>query len=118
MIYFYPRDNTSGCTREAKDFTARLEEFHGLGAEVIGVSTQSTRSHRNFKDKHQLKHILLSDEKGRLAETLGILKETGTAKRTTYLVDPKGNIVKVWRNVKVKGHVDQALKYLKKENIG
>ena len=115
VVYFYPRDNTSGCTREARDFTSKLEEFHNLGAEVIGVSTQSTRSHRNFKEKHGLKHILLSDEKGRLAEKLGILKETGTAKRTTYLVDPKGNIVKIWKNVKVKGHADEVLEYLKKE---
>lgn len=113
IFYFYPRDGTPGCTKEALAFTDILEEVHRLGGEVVGVSTQSPESHEKFAQKYGLKHILLSDD-GRLSEALGILQITGTAKRSTFLVSPEGKIEKDWKNVKVRGHAQDVVETLKK----
>ncbi len=114
VIYFYPMDNTPGCTIEAKGFTQYLEDFRRLGVEIIGVSTQSPKSHTNFCNRHDLKLILLSDEEKRLTKQLGILNGlTRTAKRTTYLIQPDGKIVREWRNVKPAIHVQEVLDYIK-----
>lgn len=114
VIYFYPRDNTPGCTLEAKEFTGRLDEFHRLGAEVIGISTQTPESHIKFCADHDLKHILLSDGDKRLVKDLGIQSGlTRMAKRTTYLITPVGEIIHVWRNVGAAGHAEEVLRYLK-----
>lgn len=112
IFYFYPRDGTPGCTREALEFSESLPEIHRLGGEVVGVSTQSPESHRKFAEKHGLKHILMSDD-GTLSRTLGILKESGTASRSTFLISPEGKIEAVWKNVRVPGHVREVIERLK-----
>jgi len=108
IFYFYPRDATPGCTKEAIAFTEKLEEIRSKGVEVVGVSTQSVESHQKFAKKYNLKHILLSDDES-LSKNLGILGVTGTAARTTFLVDPQGFIVKDWKKVKVAQHVEEVL---------
>ena len=107
VLYFYPKDNTSGCTKEAKDFTAEMDEFEKMGAKVIGVSPDSCRSHSKFIEKHDLKLQLLSDPEHdwKLKKMYG--KEYNGVERSTFLIDPNGNVRKAWRKVKVKGHVDE-----------
>ncbi|MCX7667748.1 MAG: peroxiredoxin [Atribacterota bacterium] len=112
ILYFYPRDGTPGCTQEALEFSQFLEEIRRLGGEVVGVSTQSPESHRKFAEKHGLKHILMSDD-GALAEALGILRENGTAARSTFLLSPEGKIERFWKNVRVRGHVEEVIETLK-----
>jgi len=112
VLYFYPRDGTPGCTQEALDFSAVLEEIHRLGGEVVGVSTQSAESHRRFAEKYGLRHILLSDD-GNLSRALGILKMTGTAERSTFLLSPEGKIEKVWKKVKTRGHAREVVEVLR-----
>jgi thioredoxin-dependent peroxiredoxin len=119
ILYFYPKDNTSGCTREAVDFTAALDAIHALGAEVLGISRDSPASHRKFAEKHGLKVELLSDPDHKVMEAYGVwaLKKTYGREgygviRSTFLIDPEGRITHIWRSVKVKGHVDSVLKTL------
>lgn len=119
VLYFYPKDNTSGCTREALDFTSRLNDFMKLGAVVIGVSPDPVESHKKFRMKHSLKVILLSDEEHKVLEMYGVWgkkkrygKEYYGVIRSTFLIDPQGIVRKVWRNVRVAGHVDQVLQTL------
>ncbi|MEN3185356.1 MAG: peroxiredoxin [Atribacterota bacterium] len=112
IMYFYPRDGTPGCTKEALEFSQRLQEIHALGGEVVGVSTQSAESHRRFAEKYGLKHILMSDD-GTLSNALGILQKIGTAARSTFLISPEGKIEKVWKKVKVRGHVEEVIENLK-----
>ena len=120
VIYFYPKDDTPGCTVEANDFNKLLPQFKKLNCEVFGVSKDNLKSHDKFKEKYKLKFDLLSDEEltvlkkfkvwakkkfmGR--EFMGIL-------RTTFLIDKKGKILKIWENVKVKDHAKEVLKTLK-----
>lgn len=122
VLYFYPRDNTSGCTLEAVDFTSHLERFHSLGAEVIGVSPDSPESHSRFRAKHQLKLRLLSDQEHAVMATYGAWgkkklygKEYEGVIRSTFLIDPKGNLRVTWPGVKVKGHVEEVLTALAQE---
>jgi len=116
VIYFYPKDNTPGCTIEAKQFTDALGDFHSLGVEVIGVSTQSQKSHQDFCVKHDLKLILLSDDEKILIKELGIFSKLfGVAKRTTYLVKPDGEIVNIWKDVSPIGHAKAVLEYVKSQ---
>ncbi len=120
VLYFYPKDNTTGCTKEAKDFSQYIEEFEKLNAVVIGISPDSIESHKKFKDKHGLKVILLSDESKDTMQKYGVwqLKKMygrsyyGVV-RSTFLIDPDGNIAYEWKRVKVKGHVEDVLKKLK-----
>ena len=121
VLYFYPKDNTPGCTREAEDFSERIEEFRKLGAEVLGVSPDSVESHRRFKEKKNLKITLLSDEEKEVLKAYGVWqkkrmfgKEYYGVVRTTYLIDPEGVVRKVWKRVKVKGHADDVLETLKR----
>ncbi len=120
VLYFYPKDNTKGCTQEALDFTSRLEDFQELGAAVLGVSPDSVRSHKKFAEKHGLKVILLSDESKDVLKMYGVWKlkkrygrEYYGVERSTFLIDPEGVIRKVWRNVRVKGHVEEVLQALR-----
>jgi peroxiredoxin Q/BCP len=127
ILYFYPKDNTSGCTKEAISFTERIEDFKRLNAEVLGLSKDSVKSHLSFKNKHGLKVKLLSDESAEVLKKYGAWgkkkmygREVEGTIRTTFLIDPNGRIRKIWRNVKVEGHVDQvfeALKELIKEGV-
>ncbi len=112
VLYFYPKDNTGGCTKEAVDFSEHLKDFKKLDAVVIGISPDSTKSHINFIDKHDLKIILLSDTEHKVLLKYGVWQKKkmygreyyGVA-RTTFLIDPKRKIVHKWEKVKVKGHV-------------
>lgn len=120
VLYFYPKDNTSGCTREAVDFTERLKEFRDLGAEVFGVSPDSPKSHRSFREKHRLEVTLLSDPGHRVLEAYGAWgkkrmygKEYDGVLRSTAIIDPEGKIARIWRKVRVKGHVEEVLEALK-----
>ncbi len=120
ILYFYPKDNTSGCTREAKEFTAAKDEFEKLNAFIIGISKDSPKSHEKFINKHNLNILLLSDEEHRVIEAYGAWgkkknygREYFGTIRSTFLIDPEGKIVKVWKKVRVNGHVDDVLKTLK-----
>jgi peroxiredoxin Q/BCP len=114
VLYFYPRDNTPGCTIEAMQFNAALEKFANLGAQVIGVSTDSQESHQKFAVKHDLAIQLLSDPSHTVLEAYGSWKPKsmfgkeffGTS-RDTFLIDPNGTIVTVWRKVSPKGHAEE-----------
>lgn len=116
VVYFYPRDDTSGCTREAIGFTEAYPEFRKLGVEVIGVSRDSVASHDAFKAKHGLCFPLGSDDTGAMVEAFGAWVEKSMYGRTymgidrsTFLVDGDGRIVRAWRGVKVPGHVEAVL---------
>ena len=119
VIYFYPKDNTSGCTQEACDFRDNLNRITST-AILIGVSPDSVKSHQKFKENHNLNFTLISDPEHKLAEMFGVWKEKSMygkkymgIERSTFILDAQGNIEKEWRKVKVKGHVDEVLEYLK-----
>jgi peroxiredoxin Q/BCP len=116
VLYFYPKDDTSGCTKEARDFRDNLPNFRGVGATVIGVSRDSVVSHDKFKKKHDLPFVLASDADGKVSEAYGTWIEKSMygrkymgMERTTFLIDGKGVIRGIWRKVKVPGHVDEVL---------
>lgn len=120
ILYFYPKDNTSGCTQEACDFRDNINRLTNV-ATVIGVSPDSIKSHIKFKEKQFLNFILLSDTEHKLAEKYGVWKEKSMygrkymgIERSTFILDENGNIQKEWRKVKVKGHVDEVLDYFGK----
>jgi len=113
VLYFYPKDNTPGCTTEACDFTQNLPSFEELDAVVLGVSPDSPKKHRNFIEKKDLKITLLSDEEKRVLQDYGVWqlkkmcgREYMGVVRTTYLIDPKGKVAYRWDKVRVKGHVE------------
>ncbi len=121
VLYFYPKDNTSGCTLEAVDFTTRAGDFKKLNAAVAGISPDSHASHRKFIDKHGLGITLLSDSDRKVLKQYGVWqikklygKESYGVVRSTFLIDPEGTIRHVWEKVKVKGHVEEVLDSLKK----
>jgi peroxiredoxin Q/BCP len=116
VVYFYPKDDTSGCTREAQDFTALAEEFEKSGTWILGVSKDDARKHRKFIDKYELKVPLATDPDGAVCEAFGtwIQKSMYGRKymgieRATFLVDRDGVVQRVWRNVKVPGHAEEVL---------
>lgn len=120
VLYFYPKDNTPGCTKEAENFSELLPEFEKLGAVVIGVSPDSVESHKKFKEKRDLKVKLLSDESREVLKAYGVWqkkkmygREYMGVVRTTYLIDPEGKVAHVWKRVKVKGHAEAVLNRLK-----
>lgn len=120
VLYFYPKDNTSGCTQEACDFRDNLNRITKY-ATLIGVSPDSIKSHKSFMGKQDLNFILLSDDEHLLAQKYEVWKEKSMygrkymgIERSTFVLDEKGNIEKQWRNVKVKGHVDDVIEYLTK----
>jgi thioredoxin-dependent peroxiredoxin len=114
ILYFYPRDNTPGCTIEAMQFNAALEKFADLGAQVIGVSSDSPESHQKFAEKHNLSILLLSDTEHTVIKAFDAWKpktmfgkEFFGTQRDTFLIDPRGIIVAVWRKVNPKGHAEE-----------
>lgn len=115
VLYFYPKDMTPGCTTEACDFRDAHEEFSDLNAVIIGISADSIESHQQFMDKHALPFHLLADEDHQVASEYGVWKEAGGIDRSTFIIDPEGNLQKAFRNVQVKGHVDEALAYIRNE---
>ncbi|MAL08396.1 MAG: thioredoxin-dependent thiol peroxidase [Maricaulis sp.] len=120
VLYFYPKDDTPGCTTEAIDFSSRIGDFEAANAVVIGVSKDSVRKHQNFKAKHGLKVILASDPEGEVIERYGVWVEKAMYGRTymgieraTFVIDATGVIVQAWRKVKVKTHAEQVLEVVK-----
>lgn len=116
VLYFYPRDDTPGCTKEAIGFTKQAAEFAAAGAVVLGVSKDSVKKHDKFRDKHNLGVVLLSDENSDTCERYGVWVEKNMygktymgIERATFLIDGAGKIAQVWRKVKVPGHVDAVL---------
>lgn len=116
VLFFYPKDDTSGCTTEAIGFSQRLAEFEAAGAVVLGVSKDSVRSHDKFRDKHALGVALLSDEGSDVTERYGAWGEKSMngkkyigIDRSTFLIDAQGRIARIWRKVKVPGHVEEVL---------
>jgi peroxiredoxin Q/BCP len=120
VLYFYPKDDTSGCTKEAIDFTAHLADFEAAGAVVLGVSKDSVTKHEKFRDKHDLGVILLSDENSDVCERYGVWVEKSMygksymgIERATFLIDADGSIARAWRKVKVPGHAAEVLAAVK-----
>lgn len=116
VLYFYPKDDTSGCTQEALRFTEKAAQFGKINATVIGVSRDSVASHDKFAKKHGLAVTLGADEDGAVCEAYGVWREKAMygrkymgIERSTFLIDGKGKVVKTWRKVKVPGHVDEVL---------
>ena len=121
VLFFYPRDNTSGCTREAKDFTENTELFNNLNINVFGISKDSITSHKKFIKKQNLTIPLLSDEAGSVCEDFGVWKEKSMygkiymgIERSTFIIDGSGSVTHEWRKVKVANHVAEVLETVKK----
>lgn len=116
VLFFYPKDDTTACTQEALSFTEKAAEFEALGAVVVGVSRDSVKSHDRFVAKHGLDLILGADEDGKVTDRYGVWVEKSLygrkymgIERSTWLIDQGGKIVKTWRKVKVRGHVEDVL---------
>ena len=121
VLYFYPKDNTSGCTIETNDFNKLYSTFKKLGCEVYGISKDNLESHDKFRDKYKIKFDLLADEELKLLKKYKVWgkkkfmgREFMGTIRSTYLIDKKGKILKIWNNVKVKDHAKEVLETLKK----
>lgn len=117
VLYFYPKDDTPGCTTEALNFTEKAKQFTAAGAVIVGVSRDICAKHDKFAAKYGLTHVLASDEDGAVCGRYGVWVEKSMYGRTymgveraTFLIDPKGRLTGVWRKVKVPGHVDEVLK--------
>lgn len=112
VLYFYPRDRTPGCTKEACGFRDNMSKFTSTHIPVYGVSTDSIESHQKFKTKDSLNFPLLSDSKKELVTKLGIKSISGSAKRVSFLIDNKGVILKIYPNVTPTGHSDEILNFI------
>jgi peroxiredoxin Q/BCP len=117
VLYFYPKDDTSGCTKEAQDFTALAGEFKKAGAKVVGVSRDPMKKHEKFISKYELAVPLASDEDGRISDAFGTWVEKSMygrkymgMERATYLIGSDGKVIRTWRKVKVPGHAQEVLK--------
>ncbi len=116
VLYFYPKDSTPGCTKEACAFKDLMPDFSKIDAEIVGVSKDSVKRHDNFKAKYELPFTLASDEDGDVCERYGVWVEKSMygrkfmgIERSTFLIDAKGKVQKVWRKVKVAGHAEEVL---------
>jgi peroxiredoxin Q/BCP len=116
VLYFYPKDDTPGCTRQAQDFRDALSDYEAAGVRLVGISTDSVASHDKFKSKHALNFTLASDADRRLAEALGVWVEKRMygktymgMERATFFVDAEGVVRQIWRKVKVAGHAAEVL---------
>ncbi|MCD7036407.1 thioredoxin-dependent thiol peroxidase [Metabacillus sp. GX 13764] len=122
VLYFYPKDMTPGCTTEACDFRDQHKSFEELDAVIIGISPDPEESHQKFKSKHDLPFLLLADQDHQAAEAYGVWKlkknfgkEYMGIERSTFIIDKEGNLLKEWRKVKVSGHVEEALQFIKEQ---
>jgi thioredoxin-dependent peroxiredoxin len=120
VLYFYPKDDTSGCTREAQDFTALAGDYANAGVKVVGVSRDPMKKHDKFIDKYNLAVPLISDEDGRISEAFGTWVEKSMygrkymgMERSTFLIGKDGRVARAWRKVKVPGHAAEVLKAVK-----
>lgn len=109
VLYFYPKDDTPGCTKEACSFRDRMSDYEQAGIKVYGVSLDSPESHREFREKHNLNFPLLTDENGQAAEALGVLGDRGVENRATFLLDSEGRISKAYPKVSPDTHADEIL---------
>lgn len=124
VLFFYPKDNTPGCTNEAIEFTSLLNEFEKHNTKVVGISKDSVKSHQNFISKRDLKVELLSDPEGLLHKEFDVIKEKnvfgkvglGTV-RSTFVFNSKGDLVKEFRNVKAKGHAQKVLEFIETNEL-
>lgn len=121
IVYFYPKDNTPGCTQEACSFRDSFSRLAAKGVSVLGISKDSLKKHENFKKKYELPFLLLSDENSDTCEKYRVWKEKINfgkkyfgIERSTFLIDGNGNIVKEWRKVKIQGHIDEILNEINK----
>ena len=120
VIFFYPKDNTPGCTLEGQDFRDNYKKFKNLNTDIVGVSRDSVKSHENFKEKQSFPFQLISDPDENMCKAFDVMKEKSMygkkyigVDRSTFLVNSEGHIVKEWRSVKVKGHVQEVLEAVK-----
>ena len=120
VIYFYPKDNTPGCTTQGQDFRDNFKTFKKLNTEILGVSRDSVKSHENFKLKQSFPFELLSDPDEKMCKAFDVMKMKSMygkqymgVDRSTFLIDEKGMVIKEWRSVKVKGHVEEVLSLVK-----
>lgn len=120
VLYFYPKDNTPGCTKESESFRDNIKKFTKLNTVIIGVSRDSIKSHENFKSKYDLPFELLSDNEEKLCQQFDVIKEKNMygkkvmgIERSTFLIDDKGVLRQEWRKVKVNGHVEEVLQAVK-----
>jgi thioredoxin-dependent peroxiredoxin len=120
VLYFYPKDDTSGCTREAQDFTALADDFAKAGVKVVGLSRDPMKKHDKFIAKYDLKVPLASDEEGRISDAFGTWVEKSMygrkymgMERSTFLIGKDGRVARAWRKVKVPGHAAEVLKVVK-----
>lgn len=120
VLYFYPRDNTPGCTREGQDFRDLYDQFQSAGAEIIGVSRDSLKTHENFSAKHDFPFPLIADPDEVLCNHFGVMKEKNMygkkvigIERSTFLIDANGHITHAWRKAKVPGHAEAVLTQLR-----
>ncbi|MDO5062087.1 MAG: peroxiredoxin [Peptostreptococcaceae bacterium] len=118
VLFFYPKANTSGCTTEALDFKELYPDFQKLDVEVVGISKDSVKANKNFKEKYDLPFLLLSDVETKVSEAYGVYKEKSMygkkymgIVRSTFVIDARSNLVKEFTNVKVKGHAQEVLDY-------
>jgi peroxiredoxin Q/BCP len=116
ILYFYPKDNTPGCTTQAQNFRDRHDEFAEAGCQIFGISRDTLKSHAGFTDKQSLPYPLISDPDESLCELFGVMKlknmygkQVRGIERSRFLVDPQGVLVKEWRGLRVPGHVDEVL---------
>ena len=119
VLYFYPKDETPGCTREACDFRDHAEEFENARTVILGVSTDSLESHQHFREKQKLPFTLLSDEDAAVSKMYGVYKQKNLygkkylgIERTTFVIDRTGRIAQIWPKVKVEGHVNDVLEFV------
>lgn len=120
IIYFYPKDSTPGCTAQGQQFRDAYADFQALGAEVVGVSRDSIKSHENFKARFSFPFELLSDQEEKACQLFDVIrmknmygKQVRGIQRSTFVLDPAGKLVREWRNVKVDGHVREVLDFVK-----
>ena len=120
MLYFYPKDNTPGCTTQGADFRDRHKEFRRAGAEVFGISRDSLKSHEGFKAKMKFPFELLADPDEKACGAFGVMKDKNMygkkvrgIERSTFVIDEKGKLAREWRGVKVPGHVEEVLNFVK-----
>jgi peroxiredoxin Q/BCP len=123
VLYFYPKDDTPGCTKEAIGFSEERAAFEAQNALVVGVSRDTVQKHDKFISKHDLRIPLISDEDGRLCEAFGTWVEKNMygktymgIERATFLISPEGDVLKIWRKVKVPGHVEEVLSQIQSLN--
>ena len=119
ILYFYPKDDTPGCTTESCDFRDEMQALEKLNAQIIGISKDSVKSHDKFKKKYDLNFPLASDEDGKVCEAYGVWKEKSMMgkkymgiERSTFLIDEQGRLEQIWRGVKVEGHVGEVRSFL------